>query len=49
MPDVVGAGEAGPERPGDGIVAKRPFFLANNSGWILGRTPPDAMVTFFRS
>jgi hypothetical protein len=24
-----------------------PFFFANSSGWVFGRTPPDAIVTFF--
>lgn len=26
-----------------------PFFLTRSSGWILGITPPDAMVTCFNS
>lgn len=26
-----------------------PFFLANSSGWMLGKTPPAATVTPFNS
>ncbi len=43
------AGEAGGADIGGTLGKRPPFFLPSNSGCILGKTPPDAMVTCLSS